>query len=66
MFRVPGNIIGVALGVVAVLLIAVGSIYFVVDAKLNQIYSIPIEGVEVIAKSDSGFIACGSGWGRCS
>ena len=53
MFRVPGKIIGVAVGIVAVLLVAIGSIYFVVDSKLNQTYTIPIEGFEIPSDPDS-------------
>ena len=53
MFRVPGRIIGVVLGIVAVVLVAIGSIYFVVDSKLNQTYTIPIEGFEIPTDPDS-------------
>lgn len=53
MIRVPGKIIGVFLGILAVMLVAIGSIYFSVDTKLNQTYTIPVEGFEVPSDPES-------------
>lgn len=47
MIRAPGKIVGVVLGILAVLLITMGSIYFTVEGKLNQVYEIQLETLEV-------------------
>jgi mono/diheme cytochrome c family protein len=51
--RVPGKVIGIAVGIIAILLVAIGSIYFVVDSKLNQTYMIPVEGFEIPSDPES-------------
>jgi mono/diheme cytochrome c family protein len=52
-FRIPGKIIGVAFGILALLLVGIGSIYFIVDAKLEEVYEIPIPSLEIPSDPES-------------
>lgn len=53
MIRVPGKIVGALLGILAVLLIAIGSTYFTVEGKLNQVYQIQSEILEIPTDPES-------------
>jgi mono/diheme cytochrome c family protein len=51
--RVPGKIVGAGIGILAVILIVIGSIYFVVEGRLNQVYEIQVETLEIPTDPES-------------